>query len=473
MRCSNRMGTTCQSAWKVEVCRMPHNKLAKQPSMLWKRFGRNFAAFSYSQVVTLAVQFLAVPFFLHHWGKERYAEWLVISGLPIMLGLLDFGVAHASASKATMLAAKHDADGVRCSLQTAIAFSLTVAALILVLMTAAGHFIDWHSLLKLATLDSMQANLVLLLLCVHLGMNLLGGPLNAWFVAMDRTATGYFLLANRRLLDVFVTIAVLAFGGNALTLALALAIGQALLLLGLTLCAHHLSPWPILGLRHASTNELRSIFKPAVGHIGITFGQVITLQCGVQLLNQIAPASVVVLYSMSRTLMRLVMQVGTVANHALRPELSRLLGMGNQQMAWRFTRNIGVVVTALALGAYLALVAMGPWLMKWWSGGAVIIASRLELAAIGLHALINVPWTMAASYMMAGNTHARISLVYFAGCIAGIACWIVPFPPATTHPIFVAAVSLSIPEVFAALYLVFMRARISAAYFRLPPPPGR
>ena len=432
---------------------MSNNTSAAQPRALWRRFGKNFAAHGYSQVVTLVVQFLTVPFFLHYWGTERYAEWLVLSGVPIMLGLLDFGVAHASTSKATMLAAKHDTEGVRRSLQTAVAFSLAVVAVISVLVAMINRLTNWSSLLKLTTLDTAHARQVLLLLSAHLGINLLGGPLNAWFVAMDRTATGYFLLANRRLLDVLVTIAILAGGGNAVTLAMALAGGQALLLLGLTLLARRISPWPILGLRHASVHEFRSILKPAIGHVGITFGQVITLQGGLQLLNQIAPASVVVLYSMARTLMRLVIQISTVANRALRPELSRLLGAGNRQMAKHFTRNIGIGAAASALGVYLGLLVIGPWIMAWWSRGAVI-ASRPELAVIGLHALLNIPWTIAAAYLMAGNAHSRLSLVYFSGCVTGIAYWIllIQFSGARAHPLFLASTALSIPEAFATLY---------------------
>ena len=410
-----------------------------------KRFANNFLGYGYTQAVTLAVQFLTVPFFLHYWGNVGYAEWLVLSGFPIMLGLLDLGVAHASASKAIMLSVRNDIDGIRRSLQTALAFSLGVCCFILLIGAISANAIDWATLLKLSSLSNQKAGQTLLWLSAYLCVNLLGNPLNAWFRAIDRTATGIFLLANRRLLDVVITLTVLATGGDAVQLAISMFTGQAFFLFGLVLYARHCSPWPMLGLSDASMQELRSVIRPATAHIGITIGQAMTLQGGVQILNQIAPETVVVIYSMSRTLMRLVLQLGVVCSHAMRPVLGRLLGTGDVIKAATFSKRVTQLAILAASIGYALLIWTGPYVVQIWSGGKAT-TNHSDLAIIGIHALLNVAWYVPAAYQMAGNNHARLVAIYFTGCTIGIGIWgLYPF---LLSPLHGAAISLAMPEFF-------------------------
>lgn len=399
----------------------------------------------------MAVQLLTVPFFLNYWDKERYAEWLLLSGVPTMLGLLDFGVAHATASKAILLAAQSDINGVRRSFQTGTTFSICVAITILAIVAMTGTVLDWTILLNLPSLSQSQAQHVLLLLTAHLCTQLLGGPLNSWFMAIDRVATGYFLLANRRLLDVVLTITVLALDGNALQLATCLLSGQIVILIALIAYAQSVSPWQIFGFKDSSIDELRSIIKPAIGHVGISIGNILTLQGGLQILNQIAPVSTVVLYSVTRTLMRLLLQIGVVANNALRPELSRLLCTGQTLSAKTFTKRITIISLSIISTTYAILIFTGPSLINWWSSNKVT-SSHDELALMGLHTLINAAWFVPASYEMAGNQHTKISITYLAGSVFGISYWLLNLT--TLNPLIVAAIALTIPEMFAYLFLL-------------------
>ena len=413
-----------------------------------KRFTANFIAFGYGQIVSLAVQFATVPFFLHVWGTERYTEWLVLSGIPVMLGLLDFGVAHATASKATMLAGKENVHGVRVSLQTGMLFSLATAILIMACVLCAERLFEWASLLKLSSLTNAEAQTVLLFLAGHLCVGMFSGPLTAWFMAINHTAWGVFLLANRRMMDVVVTVAALSTGANALQLAGAMLTSQALFVALVTLYAIRRSPWPIIGFRHASWTELRSILKPSISHAGITSGQAFMLQAGLQFLNQVAPASTVVLYSMGRTLMRVVLQIGATSERALRPELSRLKGSGGHAAAKLLQRRIITLSLAVSFVAYSVLVALGPSIMKIWSSSEVV-ATHWELAALGAHALLNTLWIVPGSMLLATNRHGPVAFSYLLGCV--VAVIFLYFTSTAIAKISTAALFLCLPEIFAIL----------------------
>lgn len=415
-------------------------------SRLNKRFTSNFLAFGYGQIVSLAVQFATVPFFLHVWGTERYTEWLVLSGIPVMLGLLDFGVAHATASKATMMAGKENVYGVRVSLQTGMLFSLAIAILIVASVFCAGSWFEWASLLKLSSLTHAEAQTVLLLLAGHLGFSMFSGPLIAWFMAINHTAWGVFLLANRRMMDVVVTVAALFIGANAPQLAGAMLISQALFVALVTLYAIRRSPWPIIGFRHASWTEFRSIVKPSISHAGITSGQALMLQTGLQFLNQVAPASTVILYSMGRTLMRVILQIGATTERALRPELSRLSGEGNSAAAILLQKRVIKIVLFVSFAAYFSLIALGPFIMKIWSGNKVV-ATHWEMGALGAHAILYTLWIVPGSMLLATNRHGGVASFYLFGCV--VAMFFLYATINAIHTLISASLFLCIPEIFA------------------------
>ena len=418
----------------------------KPPSSLRRRFKLNVLSYGYAQVVTLAVQLLLVPFFLKYWGTERYANWLVLTGIPTMLTLLDLGVAQALANRATMQAGAGKRDDATSSLQTALAFTLCLCAVVLLLACTVGLWIDWTSLLRLATITTGDASLIVVLMAGYLCAGLMGGPLDAWFRTIDRTPAGAFMLANRRMLDVVISVTVLVSGGDAVTLAASLFTGQIISMVLLYMLAIRWSPWPIFGLTSASWPVFIVTLKPAVGYMGFPIAQVVTLQGGLQVLNQFGSPSMVVAFTMARTFMRLIIQAGVVANNALKPEISRLAGQGKLKEAKKFSDKTSKLILIACFFAYGFLVFVGPIVVDWWSHGKVSI-EKLALSFVGLHTLANVAWFIPASMLIATNRHVSIAIFYAGTSIGVLVLWLCT--ASLIDPIVGASILLLIPELIA------------------------
>ncbi len=426
----------------------------KPPSTLRRRFKLNVLSYGYAQVVTLAVQLLLVPFFLKYWGTERYANWLVLTGIPTMLTLLDLGVAQALANRATMQAGAGKRDDATSSLQTALAFTLCLCAVVLLLACTVGLWIDWTSLLRLATITTDDASLIVVLMAGYLCAGLMGGPLDAWFRTIDRTPAGAFMLANRRMLDVVISVTALALGAGPVTLAAWLLGGQIIAMVGLYVLAIHWSPWPIFGLRAASWTVFKATLKPAVGYMGFPIAQVVTLQGGLQVLNQVASPSVVVAFTMARTLMRLIIQAGVVANNALKPEISRLAGQGKLAEAKQFSDKTSRWILGACFVMYCVLLFVGPSVIELW-GHSKVSMQWNELSLIGLHALANVAWFISASMLIATNRHTVLAFCYgVASCVTLIVWWLMAN---WISPIAGISLVLLIPEVLAYLIAKIIR----------------
>lgn len=431
------------------MCYTDNLKKNQSKKTLSKRLRLNTLSYGYTQIVTIAAQLLLVPFFLKYWGTDRYADWLVLTGIPTLLALLDMGVSQASANKATALAGGGDKNGARQSMQTALAFSLSICLSILLISLIVAPLVNWNSLLNLKTLTTKDSATIIILMSIYLCTSILGGPLDGWYRTIDRTATGAFLLANRRMIDILVSIIVLTFDGSPINLATALLSTQTLALLGLSFVAHKLSPWPVLGLKNASFEELKLIYKPALAYASFPLAQLVTLQGGLQILNQVAPPQFVVGYVMARTLMRMIIQLGVVINNALKPEISRQAGKGDLQETRKLTNKITRWVLLVCIFAYAILVYIGPYFIDLWGHDKVQVG-RLELFLIGMHTIVNVAWFIPAAILIATNKHARLAGIYSTSSILSLGFWIACSN--SIDPIAGAAMILTVPELATAIY---------------------
>lgn len=410
----------------------------------WTRLYSNYISVGYSQLVTIAVQFAAIPFFLSNWGPRLYAEWIVVSGIPVLLAILNPGVSQASASRAGILAAKGKIKSAIRSIQTSFSFALIASFLLTAFATIISYSIDWQKVFLIREIDAKTAAITFTLLTVHLCLLILGNSFEPWFRAIDKTATGYFLLANRRLVDIIITITILASGFGPKELSIGLVITQIAFLIIIITYILRASPWNALGLNKSSIREFKIILRPSIAHMGMVAAQGLTLQGGIQWLNQVAASEVVLMYTMGRTLMRLTIQIGVVSSNALRPELSRLIGLNMRDQASKLTNKVLIFAGTIGASSYIALGFAGPQIITWWSKDLVAI-SHLQLFAIGAHALINLFWQIPASMIIAQNRHAKISQIYVLSSIASLIIWVTPV---TIMPaIYIASIAQAFPEI--------------------------
>ena len=393
--------------------------------------------------MTLVTQLIQIPFFLKYWGKESYGDWIVLTGLPMMLVLLDLGVAQASANRATVWAGANKWVEVRCSLQTSFAFTYLLGMLIVALSIFLNQYVAWSELLKLSTIAEADSGRVIFYMCIYLSLSLVGGPIDAWFRVIDKAPLGAFLISNRRLIDVGVSIILLIIGATMVQIAISLAITTLISTIALIFIAKHYSSLPLFGIKNASWNEFRSILKPSLAYASIPLSQTMTLQGSVQILNQLAGAPVVVSYVMARTLMRLIIQFGVVANNALKPEISRMAGQDKMKSAYEFTLKISKILIFLSICAYIAIVFCGSWIVQMWSGGVVNI-DKYNLAAIGMHAVLNLSWFVPAALLIAINRNNSISVAYVLTSAGALILWI--FYPAVFAPVIAASFLMAFPE---------------------------
>jgi O-antigen/teichoic acid export membrane protein len=393
-------------------------------NQLISKFASNGMSNMYSQILTLVIQLALIPLFLSFWGKELYTEWIILIGIPAMLTLLDFGVVQASASAATMQAAQDDWDSARITIHTSQMFTTILSLVLVIISMVVAGLIPFNEIFELKLINQQSSQIVFTLMVMYLAVNLQGGVVEAMFRTLGKAALGNVLLTNRRLLDLMVTAICLVVGGRVISLASTLFISQAVYLIFLTRYIVKQDIHQMCGYRLSSKESFKKLLKPSISYMGFPIAQLLTMQGGVQMLNMLGASYLIVPYTMTRTLVRTMIQIAVVVNYSLKPELSRLIGVGKSDEAKRFTSKIAMISFIGASVWFVFLILCGPRIISLWCHDAIVV-TRYDIFMVGLHALANVYWFISAAFNVAGNTHSKLSFIYGSSSILGLLIWFV------------------------------------------------
>lgn len=389
---------------------------------LRNKIARNLSGYGYSQIITLGSQILVVPFFISAWGVRQYGEWLVLTSVPLFLAMLELGVSEASATRASLASGSKDLFIVRRTLDTAMAFSLVTASVVAIIGNSLSIYVPWTNYLDLNDFSPHTATIIFSSMSFYLAFNFLVGPITAWLKAMDQTALSAFSTANRRASEMAVTTVSLYLGAGPATLAVCLMVTSLATTIAYYVIALNRSNIGAMSLKHADMRELRTVIWPALSYMALPLAQVVTLQGGILLLNSLAGATSVAAFTMARTMVRLLMQIGIVFNSAMRPEVSRLLGSGQTIAAKRTVINGSLIAAVIIVMGIIGVAVLGPYILELWSTGKIVLSSEF-LTLLALHAAANVIWYVPSTLLFAQNRHGNISWLYMFFSIASMSTW--------------------------------------------------
>ncbi len=384
-----------------------------------QRLLKGVGANAYGQLVSIGVQLLSVPVFLHFWGLNLYGEWLILSAIPAYFGLSDIGFATVAGNDMAMRVAQDDRSGALEVYQSVwlliSGMSLLVAAIAALLLST----LPLGSMLALPHIPAAQAAATMFVLILYVLVGLQGGVLNAGFRSSGRYAYGTTLSNTTRLAEWLLAVATLACGGGVVQVACALLLGRC----GGTACQwlalRRELPWLRLGCAAGRRATVRRLFKPALAFMAFPLGQALNIQGMILVLGLTLAPSAVVVFSTYRTLTRLLIQAVSLLNHAVWPEISAAYGAGSMTLVRSLHRKGSMAAFWIGLAGAVCLGIGGIWVIGAWVRHA-FAPDPLLLALLLLAAFLNILWQTSSMVLMATNRHQLISLFFLASTAGGL-----------------------------------------------------
>jgi O-antigen/teichoic acid export membrane protein len=410
---------------------------------------RGLAANGAGNAITALIQLVSVPLLLAHWGVATYGEWLILSAIPTYLGLSDLGFASAAGNSMTMLAANgRRSEAVAVGRQVWSFTSVTsgvvvVVAIVIGWAVAAGFGSE-------AAMSAPEARTVIAALFLQVAVSIQYGMLDAWYRAGGRYPLGVAMRQLGRLTEFGVMMVVVLRGGGPNEAAVAFLVASAA---GFGLSSWVLLrtvPWSSFRPEWPASKTVRQMLGPGLAFMTFPLGNAISVQGFMIVIGATLGSTELVVWSTTRTLTRMALQLMSSINLSIWPELSRAIGSGNHELARAILRRAVQlsIVASLSLSALLALV--GPAFINWWTNGLVVPPFGL-LGILLLVMVANSVWFTIAIALVATNRHSRMAIVYLTGTTVAL---VMAVPLTAGHGLVGAALALFVVDAGMAVYVI-------------------
>jgi O-antigen/teichoic acid export membrane protein len=376
-----------------------------------KRVIASMGANSFGMAITIGIQLVSLPMFLHYWDTSTYGVWLMLSAIPAYLSMADVGMVTAAGNQMTMAVAKGDFSEANRMFQSALMFMSVVCG---VLALISVPLILWAPLPALHTFDQRIA---LSALCLGVLLALFGGLSEAVFKSTRRYAFGTMVGNCVRLAEwAGFMIGLVTIGSFAAVALCGLAVRLIGTLIGIVLTGRGQGGL-LWGFKFADSVEILTMIKPAVSFMAFPLANALSFQGLTLLVGGLFGPIAVAQFNTYRTIARVAVQVTAIFSHALWPEFSRLFGQGAFGAVEQLFRRSFWLSAAQALFLSLILYFLSPWMLRVWTHGAINFDSSLMLLML-LYAAAGGVWHVPRVFLMATNQH--VGLAYWALATAGL-----------------------------------------------------
>lgn len=302
------------------------------------------------------IQVVTVPLFVSNWGVQIYADWLMISALPMMLSVTDLGIINTLSNRAAFAYSKGRVYTVERYLSTAFLAIIPVSIAILLLM----YFLVTTFVKKDVLRDF---DLVLIVLMVHAFMCLVCNFLASSFRAIRLFHVGSLGVNLARLAEFFAICVVLLLDKSPLVLAFSLCfcrvIACVILWVILSFCI-------VIRFSYASVSLFLLNFRESASYFLIPLSQLGYSQALIFLVGAKFDAASVVFFNSARVLCRFMLLGGNALTGAWRQELTRFFACGQRGEFFALFKRLVLFNGLLVFLCFLFLLLFGEFVFDFW-----------------------------------------------------------------------------------------------------------
>ena len=387
---------------------------------------KNLSANVFGQCVNVANTFFLVPLFLSRWGVTVYGEWLVLIALPAyFMATADAGFVPVSGNDMTIKYAQGERAQVVSIFQSTWIFMTLLSLTLVLAISAVVLTLGVGRALHLSAMPPGQIHAVLLLYLVICLLNFQQGLVQVALRAIGRYAEG---TAAFNLVSVLEFAAVgsslfFFYAQPAEVAAISAAMRTLSLLVNLRMLRRY-APWLHYGIGAARKSELKRLLAPSLAIMGIPAGNAMMLQGVPLIINFTLGPAAVALFSTTRTMTRILLQLIGLLSWSSWPEISRHYGSGRSSTLGQFLTHGTQVAGLLGAGFFAVMVAGAPLIFRIWTAGR-LEPDRMLVALLTIAAAIAALRAFPSTIVFATNRHIRLSIWYVIICAVTLAgCYV-------------------------------------------------
>lgn len=376
-------------------------------SRIFKGIGAN----SFGQIVNLLIQLVSVPILISSWGFDKYSEWIVISAIPTYLALSDLGVTTAASSKVVIWHERAKYFNASAIYSTSFAFLLAASLTIISGTIFCLLYLDIFDLLNLKHINSGEGAIILVNLICYSMLCLFTNMIAIRFRAYKCYPLSSFIMNFIRMLEWTVALGIAHYTQSLLATSATLLITRLTGLIAKNIIANCLGIKLKFMFSSINKRAFKTLVKPSISSLAFPIGLAMNVQGLVIILSITLSPAQAAIFSLYRTISRVLVQLSAIVNQSIWPEISYAYSAGDYPLLKKMISAALKVSLSSASIMGIFIILFGRDIFNLWSGrGADYSSSIMTILIIG--AIINVAWQIYWVTLMATSNHSSFAVVF-------------------------------------------------------------
>jgi O-antigen/teichoic acid export membrane protein len=394
---------------------------------LIKRVGKGVGALSLSAASQIVGQLAIVPVALYAWGKVRYGEWIILTGLVTFLRLTDLGLQTFVVNNLNANYARGERDEMQQKLHDALRVQIPLVLVVAMCAAVVLLVLPVSKLLSLQTLSSTAFSIVAMLLICELLIGVPMGVVAGIYRATGRLARAGLIGACQQLAIVATTIALIAGKAGFISLATG-RLAIAIVFTGLILYdLHRLYPWLHIWSGTGNWRAGARMIGPGLFFLMIPIADYLSNQFTLIVLQRSINGGEVSRLATHRTVVNMAVMASGLLTNALWPELTALHARSESENLRKAHRSLARMNMWLVGAVAFGMLPFIPLIYPSWTAGRLTVDSW-TIAFLITRMLVWGIWSASMTMLCAINRQRAVAgvLLGSAAVTSALSIWLIP-----------------------------------------------
>jgi O-antigen/teichoic acid export membrane protein len=391
------------------------------------RIGRGLGGLSLNAAVNIISQITIVPVALYAWGKIRYGEWIVLTGLVTFLRVADLGLQTVVVNRLCATYACGDRDQMQRELHSALRVQLPLVVIIGVLSTVVLIVLPVGRLFDLQTVSRTTFITVGTVLVFELLIGIPMGMVTSIYRATGRLAKGSVMVACQQAAVMVLTVVLIAIHSGFVSLAI---VRLGIVLLGafwIIYDLRRLYPWLSLWGSDGTWREGARMLGPGLLFMMVPLADYLSIQFTLMVVQGSHDGGAVSRLATHRTVVNMAMMASTLLMSAVWPEFTTLHARSENEKLIKLHRTLARMNTWLVGLVAFGMLPFAALIYPLWTAGRLAL-DPLTLTLLAVRMVVWGTWSGSMILLCSINKHKFVapSLIGAALITGSVSVFLVP-----------------------------------------------
>ncbi len=377
---------------------------------LLNRISKGVGALSLGAAANIVSQISIVPIALYAWGKIRYGEWVVLTGLVSFVKLTDLGLQTFVVNRLCASFARNDRKELQHTLSSAIQVQFPLVSALLLLIASALLIFPLDRVLNLRTIGGWELFAVALLMATELLIGVPMGIIAGVYRATGHLARAGLIGACQQFILIGCTLVLITMRvGFASVVGARVGVGLIFSLL-IVWDLNRLYPWLNLSGASGRWRDGVKMIGPGLFFLAIPLADYLSNQFTLMVLQRSLDGGEVSRLATHRTVVNLAQMVSALLLNVVWFELTAFHARAQHEQLIKLHRSLAKLNLWLVGTVTLIMLPCVSWIYPSWTAGRLTV-DKWTLVFLVVRMLVLGMWSSSMTLLLAINRQQSVALV--------------------------------------------------------------